>query len=126
LKVKFAEALQGHRKWLEENGQIKPFVITEFGAGAIPGETTFDAGVRWTENYQLQLLESIINAIVKSGAVQGFYIWQFCDCRTALPTNISIGRPRTYNNKGLVDEHRKPKLAYYTVRDIFKGIPTYR
>ncbi|UCC22270.1 MAG: hypothetical protein JSW23_10825 [Planctomycetota bacterium] len=126
LKVKFAEVLQGHRKWLEENGQTKPFVITEFGAGAIPGETTFDVGIRWTENYQLQLLESIINAIVECGAVQGFYIWQFCDGRTALPTNISIGRPRTYNNKGLVDEHRKPKFAYYAVRDIFKGIPTYK
>jgi beta-glucuronidase len=124
LKEKLAKALQGHRKWLDENGQTKPFLITEFGAGAIPGETTFDAGMRWTENYQLRLLENAINAIVESNAVQGFYIWQFCDIRTALPTKISIGRPRAYNNKGLVDEHRKPKLAYCTVKEMFKRIPT--
>jgi beta-glucuronidase len=126
LEQRFIESLNGHRKWLTENGQNKPFMVTEFGAGAVPGEKSFDSGRRWTENYQEELLEKIINALVKSGDVQGFYIWQFCDCRTALTTNISLGRPRTFNNKGLVDEHRNPKLAYYTTKRMLNDIPTYK
>ena len=126
LEQRFSKSLNDHRKWLTENGQKKPFMVTEFGAGAIPGEKTFDTGRRWTENYQEELLIKTVNGLVKSGAVQGFYIWQFCDCRTALMSKISIGRPRTFNNKGLVDEHRRPKLAYYATRRLLNNISTYK
>ncbi len=125
LDKRFEESLKKIRKWLDENGQNKPFFVTEFGAGAVPGQRTFDVGTRWTEDYQEKLLDKVINAIVKSGVVQGFYIWQFCDTRTALPSKISIGRPRNFNNKGIVDEHRKPKYAYGTVKRIFHNIETY-
>ncbi|MBN1436586.1 MAG: hypothetical protein JW936_05900 [Sedimentisphaerales bacterium] len=122
LRERYTESLKGCRKWLKENGQDKPFLISEFGAGALLGNTTFDVGMRWSEDYQAKLLEQVIGALAGSGVVQGFYIWQFCDGRTALGTQVSLGRPRTYNNKGLVDEHRKPKRAYFTVRDILKGM----
>ena len=29
-------------------------------------------------------------------------------------------RPRTYNNKGVVNEYRQPKMAYRTVRSLFR------
>jgi beta-glucuronidase len=125
LDKRYTESLRNNRQWLKENGQNKPFIISEFGAGAILGDTAFDHGMRWTENYQEQLLEKAVRAIVDSGVMQGFYIWQFCDGRTAIPRKTSIGRPRNFNNKGLVDEHRKPKRAYYTVKNLFKKIPTY-
>ena len=125
LDVRFTASLKGIRKWLKENGQDKPFILSEFGAGAVLGDTTFDDGMRWTENYQEKLLDKVLQAIVDSGVMQGFYIWQFCDGRTALPRKTSIGRPRNYNNKGLVDEHRKPKLAYHTVKRLLKQMPTY-
>ena len=35
-------------------------------------------------------------------------------------------RPRTMNNKGIVDEYRRPKLAYETVKKIFSSVDTYR
>jgi beta-glucuronidase len=126
LEQRFEETLKDHRKWLEENGQDKPFLISEFGAGAVPGERTFEKGRRWTENYQQELVKKALEALVNSCAVQGFYIWQFCDCRTALMSKISIGRPRTFNNKGLVDEHRKPKLAYYAVKQLLNNISTFK
>ncbi len=125
LDKRFEDSLKNIRKWLDEKGHNKPFWITEFGAGAILGECTFDTGRRWTENYQEILIEKVINAIVKSEVVQGFYIWQFCDTRTSLPSNISIGRPRNFNNKGLVDEHRKPKSAYHTTKKLLHKISTY-
>ena len=30
------------------------------------------------------------------------------------------GRPREMNNKGIVDEYRRPKLAYEKVKEIFQ------
>jgi len=56
LEQRFSKSLNSHREWLTENGQNKPFMVTEFGAGAVPGEKTFDKGRRWTENYQEELL----------------------------------------------------------------------
>ena len=35
----------------------------------------------------------------------------------------TMARPRTYNNKGVVDEYRRPKLAYQTVKKCFAGDP---
>jgi beta-glucuronidase len=125
LDIKVEESLRNIRQWLEDNGQNKPFLVTEFGAGAMLGECTFDTYRRWSENYQEKLLDQVIKAILNCGVIQGFYIWQFCDTRTALPSRTSIGRPRTFNNKGLVDEHRKPKYAYYTVKKWMHRIPTY-
>jgi beta-glucuronidase len=51
----------------------------------------------------------------------GFYIWQFCDTRTDGSHGRALRRPRHYNNKGLVDEYRRPKLAYETVRVLLRG-----
>jgi beta-glucuronidase len=126
MDERFALKLRDARNWLVENKQNKPFLVTEFGAAALLGETTFEPGRRWTENYQQKLLEKSIKAIVDSKVVQGFYIWQFCDGRTALPGKVSINRPKCFNNKGIVNEYRKPKLAYYTVRDLLRKISTYR
>ena len=34
----------------------------------------------------------------------------------------ALQRPRNYNNKGLLDEYRRPKLSYYAVRRFLKGL----
>jgi beta-glucuronidase len=52
--------------------------------------------------------------------VVGTYVWQFCDTRTC--RKMGLDRARTYNNKGILNEFRKPKMAYYTVRKIYKGL----
>jgi beta-glucuronidase len=33
-----------------------------------------------------------------------------------------MGRPRGFNNKGIVDEYRRPKLAYETVKELFRAL----
>jgi hypothetical protein len=42
---------------------------------------------------------------------------QFCDVR--VDESWAMHRPRTMNNKGVVSEYRKPKLAYEVVRRHF-------
>jgi beta-glucuronidase len=98
----------------------KPVIISEIGAGAIPGWHDSNKG-RWTEEYQAQLLEDVINFLFfKKKRVSGLSVWLFNDFRT----KSSVGRPRGYNNKGLLDEYRRPKLAYHHVKRLFSSITT--
>jgi beta-glucuronidase len=97
----------------------KPILITEFGAGAIAGEHSM-AAVKWSEEYQVQQVTSQIEAMRENAHVAGCYIWQYCDIR--VHPRRALGRPRSMNNKGLVDEYRRPKSAYYAVRDLYARI----
>lgn len=45
------------------------------------------------------------------------YIWQFCDVRVS--EEWFATRLKTMNNKGIVDEYRRRKLAYDVVKRIF-------
>ena len=101
----------------------KPFLITEVGAGAIYGYRT-PAKVKWSEEYQVLALEEQLGAILSYKDCSGVYIWQFCDVRVT--NDWWITRPRTMNNKGIVDEYRRPKLSYETVKRIFGSVDTYR
>lgn len=94
----------------------KPFIMSEFGGGAVKGFTSFEAQ-RWSENYQSALLDDAIESYLGSGEVCGTYIWQFCDVRTA--EMIALSRPREFNNKGVVDEYRRPKYSYDTVKKVY-------
>ena len=107
--------------WVQEEtgGSGKPFLITEVGAGAIYGYRTPEK-VKWSEEYQAHALEKQLSAILSQEGCSGVYIWQFCDCRVC-DSWFHI-RPRTMNNKGVVDEYRRPKLAYETVKKMFGGV----
>ena len=119
-----AEYLDDLYKWIQTtSGEGKPFLITEVGAGAIYGYRT-PAKVKWSEEYQVQALEEQLNAILSYDDCSGVYIWQFCDVRVT--NDWWSTRPRTMNNKGIVDEYRRPKLAYETVKKIFSSVDTYR
>ena len=56
----------------------------------------------------------------------GLSIWQFCDCRSSEMTSRILGRPRGFNNKGVVDEYRRPKLAYEVVKGHFRALSQHR
>ncbi len=116
-----AEYLDGLYRWVQEEtgGAGKPFLITEVGAGGIYGYRT-PSRVKWSEEYQAEALEQQLTAILSDENVSGVYVWQFCDCRVC--GSWFGGRPRTMNNKGIVDEYRRPKLAYETVKKIFTSM----
>ena len=97
----------------------KPILITEFGAGGIPGYHSMPA-LKWSEEYQSQHLQRSIETMLGNNHVAGCFIWQYCDILSH-PAR-ALGRPRSSNNKGIVDEYRRPKLSYFTIRDLFARI----
>ncbi len=102
---------------LKSEDTEKPIVMSEFGAAAIYGNNVFE-NVKWTEGYQAEYLEYTLNLFTNTEGIAGTIIWQFCDIRTS--EEMSLTRARSFNNKGVLNEYRKPKNAFYTVRKIYK------
>jgi len=112
--------------YMEQTGNgHKPIVVSEFGAGAIYGVREMEEGLYWTENYQKEYLEYTLDLFMDHKRIQGALIWQFCDIRSGTRSRESgirrlLSRPRSFNNKGLVNEFRRPKMAYYAVKQAFQ------
>jgi len=99
----------------------KPLLISEIGAGGIWGWRDWHKD-KWSEQYQAALLDAVLtHLLVDRDRWLGVSIWQFCDVRSSEATARALGRPRSYNNKGIVDEYRRPKMAYDVVRRYFQG-----
>ncbi len=96
-----------------------PIMISEFGGGGIYGQSSFEAP-KWSEQYQCEILEKSIEIFRKHPEVGGMMIWQYCDIRVR--TAQAMSRPRSFNNKGLVNEYRQPKMAYYTAKKLYEQI----
>lgn len=93
----------------------KPFIMSEFGYAALFGTASFDYS-RFSEDYQADALEFTLGEILNNDRLSGGYIWQMCDIRSE---QGDIVRPRGFNNKGILDEYRRPKRAYRVVRKIY-------
>lgn len=111
--------IEGARKIAEEKGVgDKPIVMSEFGCAALYGYSNF-SGDKWTMQYQCDMIKTIIDLSVATDGFCGTLVWQYADIKSAK----EINRARHFNNKGLVDEFRRPKMSYYMVKDLFKNIP---
>lgn len=110
--------------WIVEdgNGKGKPFIVSEIGAGGLYGCHNAYHG-KWTEEYQADALSEQVSECLKFSESMGVYIWQFCDVRVS--SEWFAGRPREMNNKGIVDEYRRPKAAYGRVKEIFEQYTNY-
>lgn len=107
------------KKMLRENGNgHKPLIISEYGAGAIYGLHDV-MKQRWSEEYQSEVLQTVTQRLVQDDSIAGIFIWMFADTRIKGTVQQQLTRPGGKNNKGLVNEFRKPKMAYYKVREIF-------
>jgi len=97
-----------------------PMLISEIGAGAIYGQRD-DHRQRWSEEFQADLLDVLLEHIQGPECdCVGVCLWQFTDCRTTERLESAMGRPRGFNNKGLLDEYRRPKLAAEVVKRHFQ------
>lgn len=115
----WAEEVKEFRDYADSVGaENKCLIISEFGAGAIKGDTSFD-GMIWSETYQNDYFEFTLPCLCDHPDVAGTIIWQYCDMRTSEKRDVALKRPRNYNNKGLLDEHRNPKMAYFTAKRAF-------
>ena len=110
-----------HLRLHDENGAAgKPVIISEIGAGAIAGYHDPFGMAKWSEERQAAILEEQLNALISNPRLSGVYLWQFADVRVA--EEWAMTRPKTVNNKGVVDMYRRPKLGYATVKRIFHSM----
>ncbi|MBO7762326.1 MAG: hypothetical protein J6T24_05980 [Clostridia bacterium] len=100
----------------------KPLMLTEFGGAGIAGCVDPFIDVRWTEPYQTRIVEGALRHLIASPRVTGTLVWQFADCRSAVEQGMAMQRPRGFNNKGILSEHRVPKQAFYTVREQYTAL----
>ncbi len=98
-------------------GSGKPVIVSEIGAGAIYGYHDPFGNAKWSEERQCLILKEQIEAVLRHPDITGVFLWQLADVR--VDEEWAIHRPKTYNNKGVVDEYRRPKLAYQTVKELF-------
>lgn len=114
-----APRMQDIRRAMDEKGfRDKPLLISEIGCEGLYGWHDPHRDF-FSEEYQAQYLAEACRQALALERCCGIALWQFCDGRT-YGGGRALGRPRTFNNKGTLDEYRRPKLAYAAVREIFK------
>lgn len=111
--------IRGYLASIDERGfAAKPVIISEIGAEALYGwhdpHNDF-----FTEEYQAEYLKRACTEALANPRCSGIALWHFSDART-YSGGRSLLRPRTFNNKGTLDEYRRPKLAYAAVRECFR------
>ena len=111
------ERLRQEMEWVASTqGAGKPMIVSEFGAGAVYGFR--DRGrSKWSEERQADVIRENLEAFRDDGRLTGVFVWQFADCRVSEEWFGS--RPRSHNNKGVVDEYRRPKEAFDVVKALF-------
>ena len=95
----------------------KPVIMSEFGAAALAGFHSHFDTVRWSEEYQRDLIAYCLELFHNTEYMRGTYIWQFCNIRTS--PSMDINRVRYFNNKGILDEYRNPKSSYFKIKELY-------
>lgn len=95
----------------------KPLIISEIGCEALYGWRDPLNGF-YTEHYQGEYLQEAILEVIENPEITGIAIWHFSDART-YSSGRAISRPRAFNNKGVLDEYRRPKESMGVVSRLF-------
>ncbi len=96
----------------------KPLMISETGGSAVYGfHDPFKA--RWSEEYLAELVAQECRTILGNPRWCGLVFWHFCDAKTYINGHVNC-RPRGFNDKGHLDEYRRPKMAWFAVEQFFK------
>lgn len=105
--------------WINSAGGAgKPVIVSEFGAAAVYGFR--DRGrSKWSEERQEDIIRKNLEVYQKDDRLSGVFIWQYADCRVTEEGGWFATRARCHNNKGIVDEYRRPKQAYDMIKKMF-------
>lgn len=97
----------------------KPFLLSEIGTCALYGwHDPHRAG--WSEEYQADYLRAVLEAVRGEPRLSGLAIWQLTDTRS-FSAGAMRSKARGFNNAGVLDEYRRPKLAYQAVKELLGG-----
>ncbi|KAK7497277.1 hypothetical protein BaRGS_00011571 [Batillaria attramentaria] len=96
----------------------KPIIITEYGAGTIPG-LHMEPAVAFTEDYQVELMAEYHKTFDKYRGqfLTGEMVWNFADFMTDQSAKRVVG-----NKKGVLTRQRQPKEAAHLLRDRYYSI----
>jgi len=101
-----------------------PIIMAEFGAAGLYGDTGWEDGRLFSEDHQADVLAFALKTFASDPKIIGTFVWQFADVRTDVYRRRD--RARSFNNKGIVNEYRKPKRAFEAVqrayRDLTNGV----
>lgn len=100
-------------------GEGKPVIVSEFGAAAMYGFR--DRGhCKWSEERQADIIRENLEVYKEDKRLSGVFVWQFADCKVT-EEGWFFSRARCHNNKGVVDEYRRPKEAFDVIKEIYKN-----
>lgn len=112
------ECCRKELEWISSTpGNGKPIIVSEMGAGAVYGYRD-RTKAKWSEELQAEIIRECLATYMNQKQITGVFIWQFADCRVTEEEWFQ-SRPRSHNNKGVVDEYRRPKLSYDVVKEMF-------
>ncbi len=105
-----------------------PIILSEYGASAGPGRRESDGdwkaervppGKTYSEDYQAKLHQGHWEQIVERDYFAGQSPWIFSDFYNVwFPSNPIPN----YNLKGVTTRYRKPKMAYYVLKENYAGV----
>ena len=114
------ERNQQELEWIRQSGgDGKPVIVSEVGAGAIYGYRD-RSRCKWSEERQADLIRDSLDVYMNDKNITGIFIWQFADCRVTEEGGWFASRAKCHNNKGILDEYRRPKMAYDVVKEMFE------
>ena len=96
----------------------KPWILSEIGAAAVYG-CRDRMKCQWSEEYQCEYMQTVCDFINASPYKPGLALWQFTDARS-YASSPHLNRARGFNNKGSLDEYRRPKAVCGVVREAFR------
>ncbi len=88
----------------------KPIIISEFGADAVAGMHS-EYPLMWSEEYQVELIERVLEQAERYPFVAGTHVWNFADFKVGQHPARAI-----LNHKGVFTRDRTPKLAAHALR----------
>ena len=97
----------------------KPFIVSEIGAGAIYGFHDMNHA-KWSEERQADILREQLEAVLGNLHIAGVFLWQFADCR--VDDSWFGARPKTQNNKGIVDAYQSAEAGLAGCKGYFQHI----
>ena len=96
----------------------KPILVAEFGADCLAGLHSLPAE-QWSEEYQADLIMTLIDVIRECDFVVGEHVWNFADFKTAQNFPRAGG-----NRKGAFTRDRQPKMVAHLLRRRW-AVPRY-
>lgn len=99
----------------------KPLLTSETGCCGAYGVHDL-AAAQWSEEFEAAYDVASIRASMGNGRFVGVTVWQMFDCRSYVNFGDIRSKFRGYNVAGLLDEYRRPKLAYRAVGEAYRDL----